>query len=147
MATYTENYNLLVTETEDGFDILDYNDNFEAIDTVLAEHETQMNEVNAKLGTPDEGETVFSLLKNNGGSLIKSVQRVTYQIIKDTESGSVSISPVDSSKSFVLFERLQDNSSYPTKVDYTLTDTSIEVTHSDESTSSRLIGFWIIEFN
>ena len=149
MATYTENYNLLLTEAEDYFDITDYNENFEAIDTLMAENDAVVNEVNKKLGVPDENETFFSLLKT-GGSIIKSIQKVTYTIVNDTTSGSVSINTVNPKKCIVIFERLQNNFTYLTRINYTLNEDSLLIEHLSYNTNdirSNLFGFWIIEFN
>ena len=145
MATYTENYNLIMPEEGDYYNIESFNDNFEAMDVLMAENESATTEINKKIGTPESGETLFSLLKS-GGSVIKSIQRVTYSRPSSATSGSVEIKSVNPEKSVVIFERLYDGN--PTeKINYTLTETSIECTHTASSSSNLLVGFWIIEFN
>ena len=64
MATYTENYNLTLPAENEYYNVEDFNENFETIDTMMAENESVSNEINEKIGTPENGETVFSLLKN-----------------------------------------------------------------------------------
>ena len=151
MATYTENYNLTLPEETDFYNVEDFNENFETIDTLMAENERAATEINEKIGTPENGETIFSLLKNSDISLIKSIQKVKYTIKKDTSSGSISITEVNPAKCIVIFERLYDYiATGCTKLDYTLTATSINVSHNSYDFSSirdNLFGFWIIEFN
>ena len=149
MATYTENYNLVLTEAEDAFDIADYNENFETIDTLMAENEAATNEINEKLGTPENNETVFSLLKA-GGSIIKSIQRIKHSVPEGAETSSVNINPVNVEKTIVIFERLHDNYTFHMKMDYELHEDCLTFKHlSYLSPNHRetLFGFWIIEFN
>ena len=146
MATYTENYDLTLPETEDYFDIADYNSNLETIDTLMAENESVVKEVNEKLGTPNENETVFSLLRT-GSSIIKSIQHVTYTKGSSVGSGTVEIDAVDTTKCIVILERLHDTDTM-SKVIYTLNESSIDITHKDSTVPDNLtLGFWIIEFN
>ena len=151
MATYTENYNLAMPEESDHYNVEAFNENFETIDALLAENERVSTEINEKIGTPENGETIFSLLKNSDISLIKSIQKVKYTIAKDTSSGSISITEVNPAKCIVIFERLYDYiATGCTKLDYTLTETSINVSHNSHDYSTirdNLFGFWIIEFN
>ncbi|WP_458407107.1 hypothetical protein [Anaerotignum sp.] len=147
MATYTENYGLTLPEAVDAYNIADYNENFESIDTLLAENEFNVSEVNKKLGTPDEGETIFSLLKS-GGSIIKSIQYVTYSNTDGVTKKTLSINPVNLSKTIVIFERLKDTvDTGATACWYTLSETSIAVEHPDYYTDVIRYGFWVIEFN
>ena len=151
MATYTENYNLTMPEEEDYYDVEKFNENFETIDALMAENEKATTEINEKIGTPENGESIFSLLKNSDISLIKSIQKVKYTIAKDTSSGSISINEVNPEKCIVIFERLNDStSSGCIRLDYTLTATSINVSHHSYDYSTirdNLFGFWVIEFN
>ncbi|MGN0134988.1 MAG: hypothetical protein ACI4AO_09715 [Anaerotignum sp.] len=148
MARYTENYDLLLPEEEDIYDVADYNENFEAIDALMAENEETAREINRKLGTPEGEETVFSLLKGNS-SIIKSIQRVTYSRPNNTTAGSIGIREVNPEKCIVLFERYYDTANLgAAKLEYALTATAINVTHNSSSTNNSLIvGFWVIEFN
>ena len=154
MATTTEHYGLTKPDEADFFDMADWNGNMDTIDSALAETAAQMDgmgetltEMNGKIGTAaDTGtDTLFGLAKQ-GGSLIKSIQRVTYQPMRSTTEGSVSIAEVNVAKCIVLFERLEDNSQYTSRINYTLTETSIDLTFSSASTDSRLLGFWVVEF-
>lgn len=152
MATYTENYDLVKPAEEDFYSVADFNENMETIDTALAETAGQMDgmgdtlaEMNGKIGTAaDTGEdTLFGLL-HGGGSLIKSLQHVTFSVIAGETSGSVSINTVDPAKCFVLFERLKDTSSI-SSVQYTLEATSIKIKHPSLNGGTLIVGFWVIE--
>ena len=72
MATYTEHYNLLKPDTEDFYDISDFNENMDLLDTQLMQMEAEAEstgsavaEVSQKIGTAaDEGsDTLFGLVK------------------------------------------------------------------------------------
>lgn len=148
MATYTDNYNLTMPEEGDYYNVEDFNDNFETIDTLMADTENGIHEVNEKLGTFENGETVFSLLKNSG-SFIKSIQRILYSYNSSNTSVSKEISEVVPSKCVVIMERLLDSSNSGTaNVNYTLNATTLDISHGSGTMSSNLrLGFWIIEFN
>lgn len=148
MATYTENYNLIMPEEADNYHVEDFNENFETIDTMMAENEAVSNEINEKIGIPENGETVFSLLKNSGGSVIKSIQRILYSYSSSNTSVSKEINEVNPSKCIVIMERLLDSSSSGTaNVNYTLNATTLDISHGSGTMSSNLrLGFWIIEF-
>lgn len=149
MATHTENYNLTMPAETDSYNVEDFNENFETIDAQMAENEAVCNEINKKIGSPENGETIFSLLKNSNPSVIKSIQHIIYKTKKDINNTTVSISPVDATKSFVLFERLRDNgTSAAADVSYSLNSSSINIEHETPTYDGRYIfGFWIIEFN
>ena len=149
MATYTENYDLTLTEPEDVFDIQDFNGNFEAIDTMMAENETVLHDVNEKIGIPDAGETIFSLLKNNSISLIKSIQTVTASHSTSNEKQStLNIETVDPAKCIVLMDRMQDTTAGSLSISYSLAETALSVTTGSSSSNGNIkIRFQIIEFN
>lgn len=129
MATYTENYNLVLPETEDVFDVEDYNENFNSLDTALTTIEEKID-----------------TLATTPSSIIKSIQHVTYSNTKNVANGAVSINPVDVTKAVVIMEFLYLNDGYP--FSYTLEGTEISITHNDfTSTGALRLGFWIIEFN
>ena len=67
MATFTEHYDLIKPGTDDYFDIADFSENMDAIDTQLYQAEQDMAGVSEKIGNPgDEGEdTLFGLLHPN----------------------------------------------------------------------------------
>ena len=149
MATYTENYNLTLPAENEYYNVEDFNENFETIDTMMAENEAVSNEINEKIGTPENGETVFSLLKNSGGSVIKSIQRILYSYSSSNTSVSKEINEVNPSKCIVIMERLYDTSNSGTaQVAYTLNATTLDISHGSGTMSNSLkLGFWIIEFN
>ena len=67
MATFTEHYDLIKPGTDDYYDVADFNENMDAIDTQLYQAEQDMAGVSEKIGNPgDEGEdTLFGLLHPN----------------------------------------------------------------------------------
>lgn len=147
MSTFTENYNLIKPNPTDYYDVADYNENFDAIDALMAENEETAREINGKLGTPEGEETVFSLLKG-GNSSIKSIQRVTYSRIPSTTGSSIAIQEVNPEKCIVLFERFYDSATGGlSRVEYELTATAINISHYASSSNSLIVGFWVIEFN
>ena len=148
MSTYTENYNLIKPDETDYYDVQNFNENMDVIDTQMMETTQEIENISEKIGIPTtEGNTVFSLLENSNGLSIKSIQRVFYGIAQSTTSGSVSIKTVDPEKCIVIFERLTNSSSGLIAVDYTLTTESIDITHGTTGTGTFRFGFWIIEFN
>lgn len=156
MSTFTEHYDLIKPGSEDYYDVQDFNENMDTIDAQLAEAEAKIQTLNAELdaiseriGTPEAGETIFSLLKAGGTSVIKSIQYKTYApATSDTDSATIPISPVNLNKTFVIFERLHNYGSYETaqNIQYTLTENSIQVKHYKNSNGAITVGFWIIEF-
>lgn len=64
MATFTEHYDLIKPGTDDYYDVADFNENMDAIDTQLYQAEQDMAGVSEKIGNPgDKGEdTLFGLL-------------------------------------------------------------------------------------
>lgn len=79
MSTFTEHYNLIMPSTEDYYDVQDFNENTEALDTLLFEQENaianvgeKVDGVSDKIGNPgDEGEdTLFGVLEKRGGDKI-----------------------------------------------------------------------------
>lgn len=142
---FTEHYSLIKPSTADYYDIQDFNENMDAIDAQMAQAESTMGEISDKIGSPEGGETVFSLLKGGKAGLIQSIQRVVYKNATYT-GGSVAINEVDTGKCFVLFERLKDTGSGLTRVDYTLEKNALNITHASSTENSIVFGFWIIEF-
>lgn len=171
MSTFTENYDLIKPGNEDFYDIQDFNENMDAIDAQLAEAEEKaaaiqqkmaavdaqiaqaeeaLRAISGKIGSPeDDGkETLFGCVKDRPASFVKSIQYVRYTIPKLTTSGSLAINEVDPEKCIVLFERLQDNSNFMVRMDYTLTATALNVEHysyTSVDNLNNLFGFWIVE--
>ena len=144
---YSENYGFHLPEDGDVYDISHMNENFNEIDGILAENEGQLADISGKIGNPAEtGATLFSLMENNqGGSVIKSIQRVTAEIKINQYETNIPIQTVDTAKTFVIFDRLVDESnSSAGKILYTLSGNNIKVTTGGYYC---YVGFWIIEFN
>ena len=159
MSTFTENYDLIKPGAEDYYDIQDFNENMDAIDAQLAQAEEKMAAIqtgiataeetlatiNAKIGTSADGRSIFTLLQN-GGSVIRSTQRVTYSPQALDQGGQVAINPVNPAKSFVFSERLANSESWTLSYDYTLNSNSISVTHGQLGAAKLKVGFWVVEF-
>lgn len=151
----TEHYGLTKPDEADFFNVADWNGNMDTIDSALAETAAQMDgmgetltEMNGKIGTAaDTGtDTLFGLAKQ-GGSLIKSIQRVITAPGNEETQQTVAINRVDAAKSIVILERLQDHRTYgATGVEYTLTETALEITYSGFACGYTMFGFWIVEF-
>ena len=148
MATYTENYNLTMPEESDYYNVEDYNENFETIDVLMAENEKATAEINKKIGTPDAGETVFSLLKNSNVSFIKSIQMVSASHGTSSEKETVlAIETVDPNRCIVIMDRMYDSTNLSVSVNYILTETTLTVKTGSSSVGSIKLQFQIIEFN
>lgn len=160
MSTFTENYDFIKPGNEDFYDIQDFNENMDAIDAQLAQAEEKMAAVqagiataeetlaaiNAKIGTPPSGQTMVSLLQN-GNSIIRSIQHATYTPPYVTTTGSVTINPVNTAKTFVVCERLRNDYDSFVNYDYTLSSNAIAITHDNVSEPYRfMLGFWVVEF-
>lgn len=79
MATFTEHYDLIKPGTDDYYDVADFNENMDAIDTQLYQAEQDMAGVSEKIGNPgDEGEdTLFGLL-NPGNQPVETADFYRY---------------------------------------------------------------------
>lgn len=142
---FTEHYSLIKPAAADYYDIQDFNENMDTIDTQMAQAESQMGNISDKIGSPENGETLFSLLKGGTQGLIKSIQRVVYK--NSTYGGeSVAINEVDETKCVVLFERLKDTGTGLTRIEYTLGKNTLSISHASSTENSIMFGFWIIEF-
>ena len=149
MATTTENYGLIKPAEEDFISLADWNENMDTLDSALAENGGALAEISGKIGQAgDTGtDTLFGMLGSGGGSLIKSLQRVTYSNTLGTTEVSLAISKVEPAKCFVYLERLQDTASGLSRVEYTLGAESISLDHVNRNTAELKLGFWVIEFN
>lgn len=153
MATFTENYSLIKPDEADYYDVADMNENMDAIDAAMAAAEQEMDGIGEKIGTEaDSGTaTLFGQLNGirsavaQGGSIIRSIQRVVVELASNNQSTTVSITPVDTAKTIVLVEnQLDPNVAFG--YSYTLGSSSLAVaTHSGYTKDMRL-GFWIVEF-
>lgn len=153
MTTHTEHYNLTLPAEDDCYDVEVFNENFETVDTLMAETESGIHEVNDKIGTPADAnkETIFSKLNKitsavaAENSFIKSIQRVTVSM-KTNENATLTIDAINTSHCIVLLEHLA-NPDTDFSVSYTLNSTSIYVETKSSYSKSIGFGFWIIEFN
>lgn len=147
MATYTENYGLMKADYEDSIIYTDLNENMDIIDEQMALTEENIAGISEKIGTPDAGETVFSLLKA-GGCIIKSIQHVQYELPNNQTNSTISINTVDPTKCIALYERLSTGSNN-LSIKYTIETDSIQLEHPNYTNSAYVwrVGFWIIEFN
>lgn len=162
MANFTDNYNLILPEQEDYYDVQEFNDNMELLDSAVGELAMEVEEVNPKLDSLDDKltaldnkigkstdvapNTIYGLLKA-GGQLVKSIQRHGYSNGASSFSGVVNISAVDSDKCIVLVERTYNGSDSLLQYDYALSDTSITVSHPGYTSAGILrLAFTVVEF-
>ena len=142
---YSENYGFALPDDGDFYDIAPISENFDAIDTILAEGESKMEEISNKIGTPAEnGQTLFSLLSSGGGSIIRSIQHLIQEVTGTSIETDIAITPVNTDKTLVLVERLEENTNSGVgKIAYTLTTDNF---HLSLGNYHGTVGFWIIEF-
>ena len=142
---YSENYGFALPDDGDFYDIAPISENFDAIDTILAEGESKMEEISNKIGTPAEnGQTLFSLLSSGGGSVIRSIQRKKLDFVFSTKTTDFPITTVDTAKTIVLMERIfEESSNGAGKIDYTLSANNL---HVETGSYTGTAAFWIVEF-
>lgn len=149
MATYTENYSLLKPGDEDFYNVEDFNENMDTIDALLAENETAVNGIDAKIGNPGDAgtSTLFGAVANasGGGSAIKKIKHFKVSASSHSKK-EFSLGGVNINKTIVFVERLAGSSNYLAEVDYSLTSSSLNVEVSSNGVEFT-IGFWVIEFN
>ena len=146
MTTFTETYNLIKPDEADYYDIADFNENMDGIDTAMAETAAEVAGVSEKIGTAaDTGaETLFGKLNQMAGgakegfTAIKSIQKVFAD-----DDGTYTINEVVPQNCIVLFTRLRDSSNTGCgNMSYTLHAASLEVAYASMTGGE----FWIIEF-
>lgn len=141
MSTFTEHYHLIKPGEGDFYDVQDFNENFDAIDTQLAQ---------SQAGLDGLGDTLAGLTQGGGmQGVVKSIQRVKYSLKGSTSAGSCPLSPqVVPEKCLVILERLKDDTNSGCAfIDYSLREDTINITHSSYSGSPNImVGFWIVEF-
>ena len=146
MSTFTENYNLIKPDEEDYYDVTDFNENMDTIDSMMAETETTLGQVNEKIGTPGDvgNNTLFGCL-NAGSSFIKSMQTIDLTMQANGSTDTKTIQPVNPDKCLVYLIHLNTLSGLTS--DYTLTSDSISAsaTHNTSTNTVRM-RFQIIEF-
>ena len=181
MANYTKNYNLVLPEQDDYYDVAQFNSNADAIDAQMAETEQkiaglnpkldtiiqkigtldtliqkvsildtliqQINALDNKIGTiSDIGTNTLYGLLNTRKDVFKSWNRYTYINATTTLNGSVAIQPVNPARCFVLVERISTSDGVERPYSYTLTESSIEVSHNNWTISGTInLAFTVIE--
>lgn len=157
MTAFTEHFDLLKPSTEDYYDIQDFNENMDTLDTALHEQALETAGIGEKLGAAaDEGDsTIFGKLNGlaslleTGIQLVKSIQRVTYDVPIDQNSGVCKLSPaVNPERCIVLMERLWDDTADGCAwVDYRLSASELTLSHGKYVSSPGIhMGYWIVEF-
>jgi len=149
MSTFTENYSLIKPDTDDYYDVTDFNENMDTIDTLMAVAEAEQQKISEKIGSPEDTDnsTLFGCL-NAGGSLVKSIQT----LICDTQSNAGTLTQklektVNPSRCLVFLDRQIDWSGLKAKVTYTLSEESLSITCSYDNGAYNLsLRFQIIEF-
>lgn len=155
MTTFTENYSLTKPDNEDYYDVADFNENMDTIDSAMAETAAEIGglgeglvQIDRKIGSGGEGETLFGLLQERGG-LVRSIHRFTYAVPKGSASGSLAFdNPIDPSRSIVLWGRLYENAEKHYSFDYSLSSTALTVSHANYTNAPGLVlDFWVVEFH
>ncbi len=154
MAEFTENYELIKPSSDDYYDVADFNENMDAIDGALAETNavaaaaaSTAEEVNEKIGTGNEGETIFSLLKAGGNGIVKNVQRFTIEV-NQTDGHTVAtqaLTPVDVNKTIVL-SNVISGSPDSISTTHTLTEDSFTLTRISGYNGTIRKDIQIVEF-
>lgn len=153
MSTTTENYGLILPEETDYYDVTVFNENFDTLDAVVASTEQEIGAVSDKIGTAADENTnsVFGKLNDiadavsQGGSMVKSIQRVATSLSMKNESKTETIHTVDTSRCIVISEILCQTS-YPYSFSYALNSGSLSVSTTSANSGTVYLGFWIIEF-
>lgn len=150
MATFTENYNLIKPGEADYYDVQDFNENMEVIDTQMKATAAEVEDLHGKIGTYGDTnpETVFGQFHQLEGafSAVKSIQHLIYTNTGGQSRGIISIQPVNPERCFVHWARMIDVQNR-TSFRYTLEAEKICFTH-DNYVSSDIISLdvYIIEF-
>jgi len=149
MSTYTENYDLIKADEDDTYDVQVFNENFDVIDTLMAETENVMSQINEKIGNPDEisSDTLFGCL-NTASPMVKSIQSVQFETA--TNSGTLTKTldkTVDPYRCLVFMDRLKDVNGRGTYMQYSLNENTISftATHADGK-FDIVVKIQIIEF-
>lgn len=141
MSTFTEHYHLIKPGEGDFYDVQDFNENFDQIDARLAQNNATLDGL---------GDALAGLTQGGGmQGVVKSIQRKTYSIRSDADSGSCILFPkVKPEKCLVIMERLKDSTnSGCAYIDYELSEETLNISHSSYSSSPNVVvGFWIVEF-
>jgi len=149
MSTYTENYGLTMPNEEDYYNVGVYNENLSTLDSELAATSAEVETVSEKIGSPTDtgSDTVFGKL-NSGGSLVKSIQTVFFDTTANSGTHTQSLTTVvDPSRCVVIMDRLRDGAGLGTRIAYSLTADSINLTATHANGNYDFyVKFQIIEF-
>lgn len=93
-----------------------------------------------------ENDTVFG--KMNAISPVKSIQSVRFAIGSHGGNVTNTVNTVNKDKTVILLQRLMDQSSGFTKIDYSFDGTTLNVKTSNDASSKNtsMLEFWFIEF-
>ena len=148
MATYTEHYNLVKPEDTDIYDVADFNENMDTIDSIMAEAEQGMESISEKIGTSAEGNTLFSLLEGgakSGLTAIKSIHHITQTLANNSTSASIPLETSVIPKNCIMWVEILSTSRL-NQFYYTLNESSLSLSYSNVSGNYTYIyDFWIIE--
>ena len=161
MANYTKNYNLILPEQEDYYDVEQFNSNADTIDAQMAETEQKITGLNSKLdellekisaldnklGTAaDTGSSTLYGLLNSRKEVFKSWNRYTYTNTGGQPSYKIAIKTVDPTRCIVLVERLLNTDSAIRPYQYVLNADHIYVSHANWTSSGVLgLAFTVVE--
>ncbi len=161
MANYTKNYNLILPEQEDYYDVEQFNSNADAIDAQMAETEQKITGLNSKLdellekisaldsklGTAaDTGSNTLYGLLNSRKDVFKSMKRYTYTSTGGQSNYRIPINTVDPTKCFVLVERIVNTNSTLSSYSWSLNADHIYVSHANWTSSGVLgLAFTVVE--
>ena len=144
MAVYTENYNLILPEGADPYDVEDYNENFRAIDGAFSSVEDALAEIDTTL---DSMAQKLDALAGKSSAAVKSIQTVQYSgDVGSQNSVNLSIQPVIPSRCIVIITRLYDSTGYKFNFNYTLGNNALTVNLMNSAMGSGTIQFQIVEF-
>lgn len=161
MSEFTENYNFIKPSEEDYYDVQDFNENMDAIDTQLMKTEREINgigekmeEMDGKLGTAaDTGtDTIFGRLHELTGTgggvrVVKSIQHLVIELFPPlTKNVEEEIQEVDPSRCIVIWQRMQDRNQMEGKVTYTLNPTKFIAILDQNTSIPVVIDIYIVEF-
>ncbi|MBR5269610.1 MAG: hypothetical protein IKU21_03785 [Anaerotignum sp.] len=141
MAVYTENYNLILPEGADPYDVEDYNENFRAIDGAFSSVEDALAEIDATL---DSMTQTLDALAGKSSSAVKSIQ--TFNTTKSTGqeiSFDLTLSTVNPSRCLVIMTRMNGTT---VSVVYTLYANKLSVKLEQGVSGTAKLQFQIVEF-
>ena len=156
MSTMTENYNLVKPDADDYYDVQDFNENMDIIDTQLAQTElaaeeivseirnisedisemsddifnvsTSVAAVSTAIGTSADSDSSTLFGKLNGIKFIKSIQTIILEANYNNKAFSTTIQTIDPDRCMVLTEKIVFIHDPEVGYNYELTANSISLT-------------------